>query len=256
MEPGLGTKEERMTDVQDEAPDSETLRLRSIVRELSGVVHGLGHDLREPIRMVSCYADLIRLRTSIESDPNAMEYLHVISTAARRMESLVVSILDYARLFGNETPPHNRVDMNAVLQTALANLQMQIDESHATIAHDELPDVTGDASQLTQLMQNLVGNAMKYRGPQPPQILLRAEATDGMWRFAVQDNGIGIEPQHFRRLFAPFNRLHGHEVPGVGLGLAICRSIVERHGGRIWVESTYGKGSTFQFTLARYEGNA
>jgi light-regulated signal transduction histidine kinase (bacteriophytochrome) len=221
---------------------------------LASVVHGLGHDLREPIRIVNCYAELLRTRTSIEEDANGKEYLHEISAAAQRMESLVNGILAYARLVGKDTPARiERVDMNSVLQSALANLQMQIEKEAATIAYDELPRISADAAQLTQLMQNLVSNAIKYRGADPPQIVIKAAPSALGWRFSVQDNGAGIERKYYDRLFSPFTRFHDSETSGAGLGLAICRSIVERHGGRIWVESSPGKGSTFLFEICDQE---
>jgi light-regulated signal transduction histidine kinase (bacteriophytochrome) len=146
--------------------------------------------------------------------------------------------------------------MNAVLQVALANLQMLIEEGRAAIVHDQLPNVSGDFGQLVQLLQNLISNAIKYRGPAPPQIFVKAERNDSRWLFSIEDNGIGFDPQHYDRLFIPFKRLHGVEIPGVGLGLAICRSIVERHGGRIWAESRPGEGAVFRFTLPFREDTA
>lgn len=236
-------------DADPELLQLEIGRLRAVVSALSDVVHGLSHDLREPIRLVNIYAQFLRTRTSIEDDPNGKEYLHEISSAAQRLDALVNGILEYARLIGADAPPFQPVDMNAVLQSALANLQMQIEQNRATITSDDLPEVSGDSAQLTQLMQNLISNAIKYRGSAAPEVFVTAERTSSEWRFSVQDNGIGINEDYLNQLFVPFSRLHGREISGVGLGLAICRSIVERHGGRIWVASRVGKGSTFMFEL-------
>jgi signal transduction histidine kinase len=228
--------------------EEELERLQGVVRELSYVIHGLSHDLREPIRSISCYVDLLQLRAPA-SDTNIREYAHFIRSAAERMNALVAGMLDYARMVGAEKQPDVPVDMNAVLQTALANLQMKIEEAGATIVHDELPSVWGDFVQLTQVVQNLVSNAIAYRSAAPPQIFVKADRGDDCWRFSIRDNGVGIEPLYLEQLFVPFKRLHGREIPGAGLGLAICRFIVERHGGRIWADSAPGQGTTFRFTL-------
>jgi chemotaxis family two-component system sensor kinase Cph1 len=143
------------------------------------------------------------------------------------------------------------------LQEALSNLSVAIRESGAQITHDPLPTVMGDATQLVQLFQNLIGNALKFRREEPPEIHIRAEPKDGFWRLSVQDNGIGIESKYSDRIFVVFQRLHGRVAyPGTGIGLAICKKIVERHGGTIWVESELGKGSTFHFTLSESRENA
>lgn len=235
------------------ALESELERLQKLVAALSDVVHGLGHDLREPIRLLNCYIDLLKKRTALEEDQHAKVYLYEISTAARRLDEFVNGILEYACLIGEKGPPFRPVDMNGVLQSALANLQMQIEQNRATIVYDELPEIVGDSAQLTQLMQNLIGNAIKYRGVEPPEIVVKAEPANTRWRFTVHDNGAGIEQEYFNRIFSPFSRLHGREVSGVGLGLAICRSIVERHGGRIWIASSSKEGSTFVFELPAAE---
>jgi light-regulated signal transduction histidine kinase (bacteriophytochrome) len=159
---------------------------------------------------------------------------------------------------GSSAKPLQPTDCAAVVQTVLRSLGMAIEESGAEIQCGALPVVMGDAAQLTQLFQNLIANAIKFRGNQSPQIQLRAEPEDAegaFWRFAVQDNGIGIAPEYFDRIFVMFQRLHSRSMhPGTGIGLAICKKIVERHGGRIWVESAFGKGSIFTFTLSRNTG--
>jgi light-regulated signal transduction histidine kinase (bacteriophytochrome) len=235
----------------DNNPETEAKQLAGTVRDLSYMLHGLGHDLREPIRMITAYTALLKARTSMNDDTDCREYLHFIGSAAQRLQLLVAGILDYARLLEGNTEPHVLVDMNTVLQTALANLQIPIEEAQATIVHDELPAVSGRFTELTQLMQNLISNSIKYRGSARPQILVKADRDDSGWLFSVEDNGIGIEPQYREGLFLPFKRLHGQDIPGVGLGLSICRFIVERHGGRIWINSERGRGTTVSFTLPR-----
>jgi light-regulated signal transduction histidine kinase (bacteriophytochrome) len=151
---------------------------------------------------------------------------------------------------GTQTQAFAPTDSAAILERAIANLQMAIAESGATITHDSLPEVMVDASQFVQLFQNLIGNAIKFRSEQPPQIHISAEHIEDAWRFSVRDNGIGIEPEYTERIFIIFQRLHRRaDYPGTGIGLAICRKIVERHGGRLWIESEPGQGSIFYFTL-------
>ena len=165
------------------------------------------------------------------------------------MQTLINDLLAYSRV-GTQGQQFTEVDGQAVLARTLANLRAAIAESGAVVSHDALPTVTGDASQLTQVFQNLIGNALKFRGDRRPEVHVGAQRQDGQWRFSVRDNGIGIEPQYFNRIFDIFQRLHGREqYPGTGMGLAICRRIVERHGGRIWAESEPGVGSTFYFTI-------
>jgi light-regulated signal transduction histidine kinase (bacteriophytochrome) len=157
--------------------------------------------------------------------------------------------LSYSRV-GTQTQSLTLIDSAAVLEKAIANLQMAIIESEATITHDPLPEVMVDPSQFAQLFQNLIGNAIKFHGEQPPQIHVSAERVEDAWQFSVRDNGIGIEQEYTERIFIIFQRLHRRaDYPGTGIGLAICRKIVERHGGRLWIESEPGQGSIFYFTL-------
>jgi len=165
------------------------------------------------------------------------------------MQNLVSDLLEYSRvgIRGKEFVPTNS---GAVLQAALTNLKIAIEEASAMVTHDPLPTVRADAMQLCQLFQNLLGNALKFHGPAPPRIHVSAQKADYEWRFSVRDTGIGIDPQHAERIFVIFQRLHsGAEYPGTGIGLAISKKIAERHGGRMWVESEPGKGATFFFTL-------
>lgn len=232
------------------APDEwDVERVRRRVEELIHMLHALGHDLREPIRTVGCYSALLGKNAAIQSDPNLSEFVHLIAGAACRMGALVESVLDYSQLIGGEPQPHGPVDMNAVVQTALANLQLKIDESGATIIHDALPRVIGDYVQLVELVQNLVANSIKYRSAEPPRIAIRSEQRDSEELFSIEDNGIGIDAKDCESIFKAFKRLHGQELPGSGLGLAICRQIVEIHGGLIWAERARKNGTIFRFTL-------
>jgi light-regulated signal transduction histidine kinase (bacteriophytochrome) len=166
-----------------------------------------------------------------------------------RMQRLIQDLLAYSRV-GTRGREFKPCDANKVLERSLANLQALVGETHATIDAGPLPTVLGDETQLTQLFQNLIGNALKFRGPEAPRVEVRAEAQGNEWRFQVKDNGIGIDAQYFERIFIIFQRLHGkEEYPGTGIGLSICKKIVERHGGRIGLESQPGQGATFWFTL-------
>jgi two-component system, chemotaxis family, sensor kinase Cph1 len=164
---------------------------------------------------------------------------------------MINGLLAYSRI-GTRGKPLAPIDGEEVLASALGNLRMAIGETGAQITHDPLPTVLGDATQLTQLFQNFIANALKFRGQEPPQIHVGAVAQDGCWQFSVRDNGIGIAPEYFEKIFVLFQRLHGRSVyPGTGIGLAVCKKVVERHGGRVWVESSPGQGATFYFTVAR-----
>jgi light-regulated signal transduction histidine kinase (bacteriophytochrome) len=224
-------------------PDATADRLRTLA------LQGLSHDLREPIRTILCYSELIGQSEAIRKDPNLVEFLHLVSSAAARMNELVNGMLRYSSLLSAEAPFPIPVDMNAVVQTALANLHLTIEETGAAIVADTLPEVYGDQTQLTELVQSLVSNSLKYRGPQPPQIHIRCEVSGDQFLFSVQDNGQGIDPIYQESIFLPFKRLHGRNIPGAGLGLAICRQIADLHHGRIWVESEPGHGSTLRFAL-------
>ncbi|HRA98413.1 MAG TPA: ATP-binding protein, partial [Nitrospira sp.] len=207
------------------------------------------HDLQEPLRMVSSYTQLIAKRYKGKLDADADEFIAFAVDGANRMQRLIQDLLAYSRVKtgGRQFEP---TAMETVLKAALANLTNAVAESHAVITHDSLPAVMGDEKQLAQLFQNLLSNAVKFRGPQPLHIHISAKQADGEWLFAVRDNGIGIDPEYADRIFVIFQRLHTREeYPGTGIGLAICKKIVERHGGRMWVESDRGKGATFYFTL-------
>ena len=228
------------------------LRSQELARsnaELGQFAYVASHDLQEPLRMVVSYLQLVDTRYRERLDADAREFIAFAVDGAKRMQVLINDLLAYSRI-GTQGQPFQPTDCEAVLQAALRNLQIAIRESGAQITHDPLPTVRGDATQLVQLFQNLVGNALKFRRDGPPRIHIRAEPGDGLWCLSVQDNGIGIESQYFDRIFVLFQRLHGRSTySGTGIGLAICKKIAERHGGTIWVESELGKGSTFRFTI-------
>ena len=217
--------------------------------DLQQFAYVASHDLQEPLRMVSSYTQLIARRYKGKLDADADEFIAFAVDGANRMQRLILDLLAYSRVntAGRQFEP---TAMETVLKAALNNLTDAVKESQAIITHDPLPAVMGDDKQLAQLFQNLLSNAVKFGGAQPPRIHISAKQTDGEWLFSVRDHGIGLDPQYADRIFVIFQRLHTRaEYPGTGIGLAICKKIVERHGGRIWVESELGKGATFYFTL-------
>jgi light-regulated signal transduction histidine kinase (bacteriophytochrome) len=218
---------------------------RSANEELLQFSYAASHDLREPLRSVSTYAELLQRRYA--DDAQAKEFMSFIIDGVNRMYSLIESLLTYSRtgLPARRTP----VNLNSVLQWALLNLESSLRESGAEVTFGDLPVVVVDEAQMVQLFQNLVSNALKYRRGDVPKIHVSSEEEPGGYLISVRDNGAGIEPRYHSQIFTAFKRLHGREVPGTGLGLAMCRKIVEGHGGRIWVESEGNQGSVFKFTL-------
>ncbi|CAN5616932.1 hypothetical protein BH24ACT20_BH24ACT20_09540 [soil metagenome] len=217
--------------------------------ELEQFAYVASHDLQEPLRMVSSYTQLLARRYKGRLDDDADEFIDYAVDGAGRMQRLINDLLVYSRLGtrGKEFAP---TDCDEVLEGVRDNLQVAIEESGVDLASGELPTVMGDRSQLIRLFQNLVENAIKFSGEEPPEIRVQAELSGYEWMFSVRDNGIGIAPEYADRIFVIFQRLHDRvQCPGTGIGLAVCKKIVERHGGRIWVESEVGEGSTFYFTL-------
>jgi PAS domain S-box-containing protein len=207
------------------------------------------HDLQEPLRTIVSFTQLLERRYSGQLDPDADEYIGFIVGAGKRMQSLINDLLEYSRVTtkGSEM---KMTDSEAVLEAALADLRIKIEETGASIAVDRLPAVIADASQLQQVFVNLISNAITFRREEPPHVHISAQRTGNFVQFSIQDNGIGIEPEYQEKIFVIFQRLHGREkYPGTGIGLAICKRIVERHGGCISLESEPGNGSTFHFTL-------
>ncbi len=219
--------------------------------ELEQFAYVASHDLQEPLRIVASYTQLLSRRYQGRLDTDADEFIAYIVDGAVRMKQLINDLLAYSRV-STQGKAFAPVDCEEIFRQALINLGMAVEESGAVVTHDPLPTIPGDPSQLGQLFQNLIGNAIKFRGDLLPRIHLSAKEKQNEWLFSVQDNGIGIEPEYNHRIFIIFQRLHGKEAyPGTGIGLAVCRKIVERHGGTIWVESAIGKGSTFYFTVGK-----
>jgi PAS domain S-box-containing protein len=208
------------------------------------------HDLQEPLRTMSAYAQLLSRRYTGKLDADADQFLAFIIQASNRMSSLVEGLLTHARTTTEEQRASS-VALDEDLEAALTHLAQAIVESGGSVSHDPMPTVPADRGQMVRLFQNLIGNALKYRRPgHPPEVHITAEQTDAEWVISVRDNGIGFDPKYAATIFTPFKRLHGVEdYKGTGVGLAICKRIVEAHGGRIWAESTPGEGSTFHFTL-------
>ncbi|MBD1936703.1 PAS domain S-box protein [Microcoleus sp. FACHB-68] len=217
--------------------------------ELEQFAYVASHDLQEPLRAVTGYTQLLARRYSGQLDTKADEYIAFAVEGATRMQKLIQDLLLFSRV-GRRGKAFGPVNLGNVLTTAVANLQVAITENNATITHSELPTVKGDPTQLVQLLQNIISNAIKYRSSGPPIIHVSAQRQDEQWQLSICDNGIGIDLKYAERIFLVFQRLHTREeYPGTGIGLAICQKIVERHGGRIWVDSRLAEGSTFYFTI-------
>ncbi|HEY3063583.1 MAG TPA: PAS domain S-box protein [Chloroflexota bacterium] len=217
--------------------------------ELEQFAYVASHDLQEPLRMVASYTQLLARRYAGKLDQDADDFIGFAVDGAKRMQDLINDLLAYSRV-GTRQLQLQPVDTSELVKGVVADLAAAIAEAGATIVSDELPTVHGDPTQLRQLFQNLIVNGMKFRGQRSPEVRITAERQDNWWQFGVQDNGIGIEPQYLERIFVLFQRLHTRaDYPGTGIGLAICKKIVERHGGRIWVESEPGQGTTFWFSL-------
>ncbi len=233
--------------------DREQDRTRELERaneELQQFAYIASHDLQEPLRTMSVYAQLLTRRWRERMDAESEQFLSFIVDGARRMQTLVADVLALSRVTRAAKPPAQAVNLNDAFQQVLSNLQLAIGESGAVIGRDELPVVMSDFAELTQLLQNLVGNAIKYRRPNvPPDIRVSCAREDGYWKISIADNGVGIHSDHAEDVFLPFHRLHGRDIPGTGIGLAICRRIVERNGGRIWVEPNAPEGCIFRFTI-------
>ncbi len=218
--------------------------------ELQQFAYVASHDLQEPLRMISSYLQLIEKRYKDKIDSDVNEFIDFAVDGAKRLQNMINSLLAYSRV-GTRGMPPKKESAQAALEHALANLKVALDESKAKVIADDLPEVYADISQLAQIFQNLIGNSIKFRGNKPLRIKISAEPFEGQWMFKVKDNGIGIDKEYWSKIFNIFHRLHGPEYPGTGIGLALCKRIVERHGGSIWLESEPGKGTTFYFTMPR-----
>jgi light-regulated signal transduction histidine kinase (bacteriophytochrome) len=221
--------------------------------ELEQFAYVASHDLQEPLRMVASFTQLLAKRYRGRLDKDADDFIGFAVDGANRMQQLINDLLVYSRV-GTRGKTPVPTDLNEVLDHAEANLSEAIKENGAVVTHEPLPTVAADQVQMTQLFQNLLANALKFRSGEKPRIHVSAQARNGDWLLAVQDNGIGLAPEHQERIFAIFQRLHSRrEYPGTGIGLALCKKIVERHGGRIWVESAPGRGATFYFNIPKGE---
>jgi PAS domain S-box-containing protein len=229
--------------------------LRRSNEELQQFASVASHDLQEPLRMVASYTQLLAKRYAGRLDNDADEFIAYAVDGCKRMQALIQDLLAYSRS-GINGKTLRKISGEAALNEALTNLRSTIEDSGAVVTHDSLPAVMTDDTQLAQIFQNLVGNAIKYRSAAAPRIHVSVAKNGGKeWNFSVRDNGMGIDPQHFKRIFVLFQRLHGREkFEGTGIGLAICKKIVERMGGKIWVESKPGDGSTFYFSLPESDG--
>ncbi|MEE3717242.1 PAS domain S-box protein [Tumidithrix elongata RA019] len=248
------TLEQRVRE-RTQALEQLTEALQRSNQELEQFAYVASHDLQEPLRTITSYTQLLARKYQGNLDEKADRYIYYVVDSASRMQQLIRDLLSYSRV-GRQELKRVQIDCNILIEETQRNLQMAIDESHSIIHYDPLPVITGDRTQLLLLFQNLIGNAIKYHDLAPPEIEIAATQQGSHWRFAIKDNGIGIEPQYAERIFTIFQRLHTRtEYPGTGLGLAIAKKIVERHGGQIWVESQFGKGSIFYFTLPVQHAN-
>ena len=227
----------------------QTEELSRSNRELEQFAYVASHDLQEPLRMVSSYVALLGRRYGGELDERADKYIHFAVDGANRMQRLIHDLLAYSRV-GTQGAELTPTDTAPVLRETLSNLELAIEDSEAQVVFSDLPSVMGDPSQLRQLFQNIIGNALKFRSESRPHVELDAKRDGDQWTFSIRDNGVGFDQRYAERVFGVFKRLHRNaDIPGTGIGLAICQRIIDRHGGRIWAESKLGEGSCFYFTL-------
>jgi len=243
---------EESIEAQNQAEGTLKETLNNLARsnsELQQFAYVASHDLQEPLRMVTSYMQLLERRYKDKLDNDAKEFIAYAVDGAIRMKTLINDLLQYSRI-ETRANPFELTDIENMLKQTISNLEMAIKENNAVITHDALPHVIADSTQMVQLLQNLIENGIKFHSDKPPQIHIGAKQNENEWEFSVRDNGIGIDPQYFNRLFLIFQRLHSRdEYPGNGIGLAVCKRIIVRHGGKIWVESKVGEGSTFYFTI-------
>ncbi len=228
--------------------------LRRVNDDLNQFTFAATHDVQEPLRMITIYVQLLQDELRADVPEAAHAYMDRVVSASQRISRLIDGLLQFTRMGQAQSVQSGAVDVQAALKEALADLQLTLAESQAELISEELPPVIADQLHIRQLFQNLIGNAIKYRRPNvTPKVRISAQREDAYWLFSVRDNGIGIAPEHFEHVFVPFKRLHGPEISGAGIGLATCKRIVERYGGRIWVDSVEDGGSVFYFLLAAVE---
>lgn len=239
---------------EDELEKKVSDRTKDLIRinhELEQFAHVASHDLQEPLRMVATYMDLLHIRCEKKLEESEKEFLQYAVQGAERAQQLIQDLLEFSQVASLEKK-FQRIDLGEAAQKAQANLKLAIEETQAKIKIENLPSIPADSFQMTQLFQNLFANALKYRASQPPQIKVSAVESSDFWTVTVQDNGIGIAAEYHEKIFELFQRLHSKEkYSGTGLGLAICKKIVERHHGKIWVESQAGQGAAFKFSLPK-----
>jgi signal transduction histidine kinase len=232
--------------------EASNVALRRANADLEQFAYSASHDLQEPIRNVAIHSQLLSIRYGSLLDHDGKQYLEYVREGADRMGMLVRDLLAYTRTVGQYQEPVSLIDANVVMDSALANLDAAIRESSASISRDALPCLEMHEVHLQQILQNLIGNAIKYRSENPPRIKVEGTAAGEFWHFTVRDNGIGIDEEYREKVFGIFTRLHPQDqYPGTGMGLAICQRIVERYDGRIWVESEQGSGAAFHFTIRK-----
>ncbi|MBV9396957.1 MAG: PocR ligand-binding domain-containing protein [Bryobacterales bacterium] len=223
--------------------------LHRMNEDLKGFAFAASHDLQEPLRTVTVYSQLLVQRAGEQLNGEAARWAGFIEQGTDRMRNLLLGLLAYINIAQTGGEPSHCIGLNDALNSALKNLKEAIQESGASVTSDPLPRVVGQEVHFIQLFQNLIGNAIKYRGPSPPCIRISGQKCGSQWRIAVSDNGMGIDPEYHQTIFGVFKRLHGTKIPGTGIGLSICQRIVERYGGRLWVESQPDAGATFYLTL-------
>jgi signal transduction histidine kinase len=249
------TLEQRVAERTADA-EQRAAALKRSNEELERFAFVASHDLKEPLRAISSYAQLVQQKLGVNQQGEEVAlYLQQVTAAAIRMQNLISDLLDYSRV-GRQDLNIEAVNVTDLVQGVLSDLAASIRESGARVSHGPLPTVAADRRQMAQLLQNLIDNAIRFRAAAAPVIDIQAEPAGDLWRFAVRDNGIGIDAKYHQRVFVIFQRLHGRDRPGTGIGLAICKRIVEGHGGTIWVESQLDLGATFLFTLPRNHGGA
>jgi PAS domain S-box-containing protein len=243
------TRDETERHRLDESLRAKTEELERSNKDLESYAYIASHDLQEPVRKIASFTQLLQDRYRGRLDSDADRIIGIITDSAKRMQLMIQDLLAYARITRIEST-FERVSTENILDQALSELEQPLRETGAVVTHEPLPEVEGDASQLARVFRNLLSNAVKFHGDKPPRVRVSAHLADGRWEFALADNGIGFEPGDSKRLFKMFERLHPRsEYPGTGIGLAVCRSIIERHGGHIRAESKPGAGAIFYFDL-------
>ena len=248
----LKNKEKELKNYKDSLEEKVKIRTEELAKsnsELANFAYVTSHDLREPLRMITSFLQLLERRYKDQFDQDANDFINYAVDGSKRLNDMITDLLEYSKLTRIE-PTFTKVNLNKVLDDTLINLVIPIEENNVIITYDRLPTVNGDENSLLMILQNLIGNAIKYHGQKQPKIHISAVKEKTQNVISIKDNGIGIKPEHLKRIFKVFQRLHRHdEYPGTGIGLAIAQKIVQQHGGNIWVESEYGKGTTFHFSI-------